>query len=622
MVIAADTHPNTWLNLPPARGAILSNIPSPEDYEDVFSALDRCDGVPTHVPPFEPVDEASHGTLPTPPITHWIWMGSSFENKEHQNNITETCKMLRGHTKIMWTDQVTYSESMIDFCKSNDIKIVLIDDVFGEGGLPMGCADHFEISRTDFPPNYGKSSDILRYNLLNLFGGVYFDSDIYLEQSKWKYTKLLSNFSHEKLVVTDQTNDFIASPPKNPLLMTFLEKTIPDRAAKNRSELWSIFESSRFKSWLDWTIFQTTYVTGPIALLDDVRYDADKTHHEILENHRTLMTQTDTNYSWKAKPVKEKLSEPLVDRLARSILRDIRFDPTKLPIKRYACAFPDPYMILRTTQGVMKAKPSLFANLTTDPLEEFSKIPQLYSHHIAEAFKTLSVEDQVEWTHRHDGLTPAQQHEILKETQTLDQILEPGDDSSLFILLRLEMFHNKSDYIKTALKRKILSGAYPPRGISFRQQAELLDGSPEATRELHEAILKDMFNQEQLQLYRKLVRFRATGVKYQGTVGTHNTAVNQLIITIRDYYEPDRLASENGCCSHELAAITILSTLRYPVPMPNSNTRDLVDELFGEIPKPVEEVPDYVDLLFNEAFQPKTEEEWRKWRSDVAHYER
>lgn len=137
--------------------------------------------------------------MPIPKVIHFIWAGGSF--KMPQGNIETMAKWASRHLDFklnLWVDEKTTLDSLQtltdvyreEFRKAyqslkheGEVKetavpdVLIVRDIRKEGI----CADKdpiidYEIDRLD--PNYGASSDVLRYRILAEEGGVYVDSDV------------------------------------------------------------------------------------------------------------------------------------------------------------------------------------------------------------------------------------------------------------------------------------------------------------------------------------------------------------------------------------------------------------------------------------------------------------
>lgn len=210
----------------------------------------------------------------TPAQTHWVWLGSSFENEEFERYVSKTCSVLDGFKKFMWTDQTAISERMSKFCHERQIQIISVDKAFANTEkMPFEKRELYDKERTKEIPNYGAASDILRYNILKVFGGVYCDIDVDLvgfSSSTLVREQLLKKLTTGQFYYHEEErnmcNDLLISPPGHPLLRKLFTE-MGSRYEKSDEEIETI--RKRISHTLP-EIFQTTYRTGPGLLRDMV----------------------------------------------------------------------------------------------------------------------------------------------------------------------------------------------------------------------------------------------------------------------------------------------------------------------------------------------------------------
>lgn len=116
--------------------------------------------------------------LEIPKLIHFIWAGGKVLLKARNVEIIKNWATTHPNYKIfLWIDKKTAPE--------NKDLVEYYNEVFKD--LNVECKDieenkvssdlvRYEIDRID--PNYGASSDLLRYKILYSYGGAYFDSDI------------------------------------------------------------------------------------------------------------------------------------------------------------------------------------------------------------------------------------------------------------------------------------------------------------------------------------------------------------------------------------------------------------------------------------------------------------
>lgn len=119
--------------------------------------------------------------MPVPKKLHFIWAGGEkpMPDKNIQCLVDWKAKN-KDFEVILWVDKSTTSKKVIEDYLSQDppngfkgTGVVLKDIHEQEVSSP-----HIDYEINRLWPNYGSSSDLLRYNILEKFGGVYFDSDV------------------------------------------------------------------------------------------------------------------------------------------------------------------------------------------------------------------------------------------------------------------------------------------------------------------------------------------------------------------------------------------------------------------------------------------------------------
>lgn len=137
------------------------------------------------------VIDTTLNSLKIPSILHYIWLGKAPFPETSRANMAHFAKMMKdfGGSVFFWTDQTSPLPEFCEWLKSNSIHLINVDSVFGKNDL----MDHFfqyRCALAKIPPNYGEASDLLRYEILDRFGGYYFDHDVKKEDIDLK--KLIS----------------------------------------------------------------------------------------------------------------------------------------------------------------------------------------------------------------------------------------------------------------------------------------------------------------------------------------------------------------------------------------------------------------------------------------------
>jgi hypothetical protein len=115
-----------------------------------------------------------------PPVIHIIWLGNKFPEK-YQLFRKSWFTHHPTWTHILWVDNPqNYSEGEYFIINNlEDFKKMLLNGVFAGKSLVIDVKNIklFNAQFYDETKNYGEKSDMLRYELLYMFGGLYVDTD-------------------------------------------------------------------------------------------------------------------------------------------------------------------------------------------------------------------------------------------------------------------------------------------------------------------------------------------------------------------------------------------------------------------------------------------------------------
>lgn len=122
--------------------------------------------------------EGGKETPGIPKVLNYIWLGGQLP-KVNRENIATNARIMNeaGGMTVLWTDQEEIGRDQERFFLDNHILVINVKDVFGNRDS-MELFTHFRSSLSKIPPNYGEASDLLRYEILDRFGGYYFDCDV------------------------------------------------------------------------------------------------------------------------------------------------------------------------------------------------------------------------------------------------------------------------------------------------------------------------------------------------------------------------------------------------------------------------------------------------------------
>lgn len=164
-----------------------------------------------------------------PKIIHFIWAGGKKRlPRKYAESVMSWARANRTFKIYLWVDKVTDAE-VEEYYQSGSILASLIasNQLILKDIEQEEIADkyiRYEINR--LKPNFGKSSDKLRYRCLYKFGGVYFDSDIIPGAKSLKSLKIFNRKLDKHLLLIEVNsqssgligNDGFISTRNNPLL--------------------------------------------------------------------------------------------------------------------------------------------------------------------------------------------------------------------------------------------------------------------------------------------------------------------------------------------------------------------------------------------------------------------
>ncbi|MBA3535918.1 MAG: hypothetical protein H0T84_04820 [Tatlockia sp.] len=210
--------------------------------------------------------------MPIPKIIHFIWAGG--EKLLPENNIARIKAWADKNPDFetfLWIDKKTTTRladyySIFEF---NENPKIILKDITEEGVVDEYSRYHIDRLR----PNYGASSDLLRYSILSKIGGAYFDSDetVDNETNPLNYEGLFDSDEEVILKITQFTqgretlgNDAFICTPNHPLMINFYENAkIKHRIPKDILYYSPYnFEETIFK--MSWTIG----TTGPESIVE------------------------------------------------------------------------------------------------------------------------------------------------------------------------------------------------------------------------------------------------------------------------------------------------------------------------------------------------------------------
>lgn len=118
-----------------------------------------------------------------PKKLHFVWMGKKLP-QEYLNNIRSFVSRNPDYEANLWIDKQNSFENpnSIQDVGSLPIKIRKLDDAIAH--LPKELKVTFEKERSGVFPNFAAASDIVRVQILIDEGGIYFDTDVFMKESR------------------------------------------------------------------------------------------------------------------------------------------------------------------------------------------------------------------------------------------------------------------------------------------------------------------------------------------------------------------------------------------------------------------------------------------------------
>ena len=154
----------------------------------------------------------SSTTYDLPPKLHFIWIGSQIPNKYIHNLLSYYQHNYKNYQLYWWTDSHNQNINLEGITKKNVNQLTLIN--------------HKEFQQT---PNYGRKADILRYEIIYQFGGIYCDVDsVALKPFDHHFRKSFVVFNQQNLAIA---NEVFGLPAKSDFLL-FLIKCVPQTMPK------------------------------------------------------------------------------------------------------------------------------------------------------------------------------------------------------------------------------------------------------------------------------------------------------------------------------------------------------------------------------------------------------
>lgn len=248
----------------PESPSNIDDLYSFEQYPELFKNLNLLDisiqkEIPKGIPP-------QNQLTAIPSILHYVWLGKNPIPEESRKNISFFCDQIKQHLHgicVIWTDQTNLSKEVENWLKSHGIFLVQVQAVFGNPSK-METFYHFYAALAKIPANYGEASDLLRYEILDRFGGYYLDHDISKEIDFTNLIKKGGNPPHGFVgarIEGRPRNDIIGGIPRTTFFKKLKEITLDNYTSKSwKKDLKYNTMCGMLRPYLT---DSTTFLTGP-----------------------------------------------------------------------------------------------------------------------------------------------------------------------------------------------------------------------------------------------------------------------------------------------------------------------------------------------------------------------
>jgi glycosyl transferase-like sugar-binding protein len=164
-----------------------------------------------------------HEEVKIPLITHKIWLTREDKPQDMPKYYIEWCKnsvkhmpVNTGWKHVIWVEDIAKHPAMVEAVKGTDIQVIDLSYLKS----PMLCKDEFyKALRAN---KFGMASDILRYEILLQFGGVYLDTDYEVFHNLKDLNKMYDLYVAQEPMSSFLCNAFIAAKPNHPMIETCL----------------------------------------------------------------------------------------------------------------------------------------------------------------------------------------------------------------------------------------------------------------------------------------------------------------------------------------------------------------------------------------------------------------
>jgi hypothetical protein len=249
-----------------------------------------------------------------------------------------------GGISVLWTDQVEIKPELQNWLKENAIVLINVDAVFSSKDT-MVTFYHFRAALAKIPSNFGEASDLLRYEIIDRFGGYYFDHDIKqgdidLDTLLLKGGNSLYGFvCGQCSLIGHARNDLFGALPQSPLI-----KAVRDLVSSNYSKKrWKSYISYKRPFLTDFTVFTTgpdVFNEGLKQFISQDKELSDKQKMEIGHSIFVISTVGNSKESWvynhtKPQPIKFSSNEDRLARIKHDLMLNLLYEEKILDLEKY-----------------------------------------------------------------------------------------------------------------------------------------------------------------------------------------------------------------------------------------------------------------------------------------------
>lgn len=296
-----------------------------------------------------------------PKILHYIWLGKKPLSEEFKQNISHFSAHMRklGGISVLWTDQP--ESSFQSWLKG--VQLVDVDSVFGSR-KSMATFCHYKASLAKIPANFGEAGDLLRYEVIDRFGGYYFDCDIMEKEMDLSALLALGETSPFGFVAgycplgDFCRNDLFGAVAKGPIMDRYKDLVLSNYQTK----VWNRRLTYSRPFLLDFTIL----TTGPDAFKETVEQFIDKENKDVFQRTYVLSTKDYSAESWvydhtNPKPIRFFNDEERHCRIKHDLMLNLIYHEQILDLEKYQTGEPE--CLLSLVEELVVEHPGLAASV-------------------------------------------------------------------------------------------------------------------------------------------------------------------------------------------------------------------------------------------------------------------